>query len=158
MSLHNSTVTFCLRSTSQPTRLFTTAQSILILTFTMCVNVLRLRLSWCNRYQHHISLQISLRSRYHNAFLNLRSKLGVSEPPATSLKGCVSDNEPKTEVLLSIMAQQKTQDSKMGLEQKDKQSILKPVANDKAAQRSCRNTVNTTQQIQLFNRFDSLVC
>ncbi|WZZ72813.1 hypothetical protein YC2023_084183 [Brassica napus] len=63
-----------------------------------------------------------------------------------------------TEVLLSIMAQQKTQDSKMGLEQKDKQSILKPVANDKAAQRSCRNTVNTAQHIQLFNRFDSLVC
>ena len=70
----------------------------------------------------------------------------------------VSDNEPKTEALLSIIAQQKTQGSEMGLEQKDKQSVLKPVANDKATQRSCRTTVNTAHHIQLFNRFDSLVC
>ncbi|KAF2530781.1 hypothetical protein F2Q70_00032340 [Brassica cretica] len=68
----------------------------------------------------------------------------------------VSTNEPKTEALLNVktQAQPKTQHNKMGLKLNDKQSYC----NGQATQRSCHSTINTAQQIQLANRFDSLVC
>uniref|UniRef100_A0A0D3BJG2 Uncharacterized protein n=1 Tax=Brassica oleracea var. oleracea TaxID=109376 RepID=A0A0D3BJG2_BRAOL len=68
----------------------------------------------------------------------------------------VSTNEPKTEALLNVktQAQPKTQHNKMGLKLNDKQSYC----NGQATQSSCHSTINTAQQIQLANRFDSLVC
>ena len=104
----------------------------------------------------HQLADIFTKSLPQRPFLHLRSKLGVSEPPATSLRGCVSTNEPKTEVLLNVktQAQPKTQHNKMGLKLNDKQSYC----NGQATQSSCHSTINTAQQIQLANRFDSLVC
>lgn len=71
----------------------------------------------------------------------------------------VSDDGPKPKALLSITAQQETQGNKISLELKDKSSALQVVSNGKvAAPTSCRTNLNTAQQLQLFNRFDTLVC
>lgn len=93
----------------------------------------------------HQLADIFTKSLPQRSFINLRSKLGVFEPPATSLRGCVSNDEPKTKAFLTMTVQQEIQGNKVGLELKDKESSLQLVSNGKAAQRSCHSTINTAQ-------------